>query len=61
MTKLVVIDAPYFYACITLTNGIVTEAAPIIRWMKGMSRHQVWRVIQARGWQVPAVYELQTP
>lgn len=55
MAAVVVIDAPHFYAALIVTDGVVTEAAPILRWMLGWNRREVWRKLQLKGWRVAAV------
>ena len=59
--KLVVIDAPHFYAAITVDDEYrVVEAAPILRYMLGWSGWRVRKYIDSKGWRVAGVFE-QTP
>jgi len=55
--KLVVIDAPHFYAAVILKDGKVTEAAPILRYTQGWGRRRLWEYIKRRGWVVAAVFD----
>lgn len=52
---LAAIDAPHFYAGIVLEADIVTEAAPIVKYMRGWSRDKVRSYCQQKGWKVAVV------
>lgn len=52
---LAAIDAPHFYAGIVLKSDIVTEAAPILKYMSGWSRDKVRSYCQRKGWKVTVV------
>lgn len=47
---LVAVNAPHFYAGIVLTDGIVTEAAPILRWTIGKRREWLSDYFRLKGW-----------
>lgn len=42
----------YFTAGIILQNGTVTEAAPIIRYMKGWNKERVLSYAGGKGWKM---------
>lgn len=52
---LVQIAAPHFVAGIVLTNGIVTAAAPIVKYMHGWRRDKVSDYCRQKRWQVSVV------
>jgi len=49
------VTAPHFCAGVVLTNDVVTEAAPILRYMVGWSRDRVRDYASGKGWQVKVV------
>lgn len=49
---LAAIDAPHFYAGIVLEGDIVTESAPILKYMRGWSRDKVREYCKLKGWKV---------
>lgn len=52
---LVAVDAPHFYAGITLTNGVVTSAAPILKWTIGKRREWLSEYFRKKGWKTIVV------
>ena len=46
------VKAPHFVAGIVLENDIVTEAAPIVKYMHGWSRDKVRDYCKQKGWQI---------
>jgi hypothetical protein len=46
------IVAPHFVAGVIATNYVVTEAAPIVRYMLRWRTMRVWTYCQKKGWQV---------
>ena len=52
---LAAIDAPHFYAGLVLENDIVTESAPIIKYMRGWSRSKVRDHCQTKRWKILVV------
>lgn len=44
------IKAPHFCAGIILTGGVVTEAAPIVKYMIGWDRKKVRAYCDKKGW-----------
>lgn len=53
------IDAPHFCAGVVLWDDKVTEAVPIVRYMKGWSRDRVRSYCRDKKWRVKVVYERQ--
>lgn len=39
--QLYIVKSKYLYCGIVLENGIVTETAPIVKWMKGMTMEEI--------------------
>lgn len=54
---LAVIDAPHFYAGVVLWDGKVTEAANIVKYMRGWDRNRVREFCAAKKWKISVVYE----
>lgn len=54
---LVAIDAPHFYAGIVLVDGVVREAAPILRWSIGKHRTFLSAYFARKGWKTTIVKE----
>lgn len=53
MTSLLVtVRAPHMCASLIVRDGVVTEAAPILRWSRGWDRVRLWRYLKRKGWQV---------
>jgi hypothetical protein len=52
---LVAVDAPHFYAGIVLTDGVVTDAAPILRWTMGKRREWLSNYFRQKGWKAIVV------
>ncbi len=52
---LVAVDAPHFYAGVVLTDGVVTEAAPILRWAMGKKRGWLSDYFRRKGWKATIV------
>jgi hypothetical protein len=52
---LLAIDAPHFYAGIELHRGRVAVAAPIVKWMLGMTLKEVERQCRRKRWKVTLV------
>ena len=54
MTRLLVVDAPHFYAGAVWQQVAdawqCTEAAPILRWMCGKSAAEVGAYLKRKGW-----------
>lgn len=46
------IVAPYFVAGVVCTDYVVTEAAPIVRYMHRWRSLRVWQYCQQKGWHV---------
>jgi hypothetical protein len=46
------IVAPHFVAAITVTDGFVDEAAPILGWSIGWHRDRFFEYCKARNWNV---------
>lgn len=44
-----------FCAGLMVTNGKVTYAAPILRWMMGKTLTEVYNIVLQRGWRVRRV------
>jgi hypothetical protein len=55
---LVQVRAPHFCAAIVLTNGIVTDAAPILAWTLGKRRADLSTYFQQKGWRAVIVSPL---
>src|SRR5262249_45634113 len=53
------IEAPHFTAGIVLGNDLVVEAAPKVRFLKRMTRDEVRRAVERRGWKVSVVYQME--
>lgn len=51
------IKAPHFTAGIILTDEVVTEAAPIVKYMKGWHRNYVRHYCQQKRWEIAVVKE----
>lgn len=49
------ISAPHFVAGIVLVGDVVTEAAPIVRWLKGKSRDEVRAICARKTWAIRVV------
>ena len=49
------IKAPHFTAGIVLTDDVVTEVAPIVKYMRGWSRASVRNYCDEKGWRVSIV------
>lgn len=49
------IKAPHFTAGIVLTDDVVTEAAPIVKYMKGWNRSNVRRYCEMKRWKIAIV------
>lgn len=54
-THLWQITAPHFCAGIITTNGICTEAAPILAWTIGKSRQELREYFTRRTWLVKRI------
>jgi hypothetical protein len=55
------IDAPGpkgFTCGIVLRDGVVIEAAPIVKYMRGWTRERVREYCKGKGWRVSVVHEL---
>ena len=49
---MITIDAPHFCAAVVLTpGGIVTRAAPILKYMEGWTKERVFAYCRKKGWQ----------
>ena len=46
------ITAPYFTAGLVLIQGIVTDAAPIIRYMLGWQEARMKRYVAHKSWEI---------
>ena len=57
---LVQVTAPHFCAGIILKDGIVTEAAPILRWAIGWRRARLSEYFREKGWKAIVVNERRT-
>jgi hypothetical protein len=57
MQELVAIKAPHFYAGVVVRDGMIVEAAPIVRYMIGKSYDWLTLYVETKGWQIVA----QTP
>lgn len=51
------IKAPHFTAGIVLTNDVVTEAAPIVKYMIGWGRNYVRHYCTQKRWEISVVKE----
>lgn len=49
------ITAPHFVAGIAIDDGVVTEAAPIVKYMRGWSRDKVRDYCHQKCWHVLVV------
>ena len=49
------IKAPHFTAGIVLVDDVVTEAAPIVKYMIGWHRNYVRHYCQQKRWQINAI------
>lgn len=60
---LAAIDAPHFYAGIVLQDGVVVEAAPIVKYMakKKWTRAKVRDYCREQGWTITVVWEMARP
>lgn len=56
---LAVVDAPHFYAGIVLHDDRVTEAADIVKYMRGWSRDRVRSYCRGKRWKVSVVWRQQ--
>jgi hypothetical protein len=56
---LAAIDAPHFYAGIVLLDDAVTEAAPIVKYMRKWDRKRVREYCQGKGWTVTVVHRIE--
>jgi len=56
---LAVIDAPHFYAGIVLQDNRVSEAAPIVKYMRKWSRDKVRDYCKGKGWKISVVWEME--
>lgn len=61
MEILAQIKAPHFTAGIVLTDDVVTEAAPIVRYMKGWHRGYVRHYVTQKRWQIAVVKPGRVP
>ena len=52
---LAAITAPHFCAGIVVTEDVVTEAAPIVKYMRGWTRDKVREYVRSKGWSVRVV------
>lgn len=50
MRLLVSVDAPHFCAGLVITDDVVTEAAPILKYMLGWNTERVRGYIRKKGW-----------
>lgn len=55
------ITAPYFCAGIFLVDGVVTEAAPIVKYMRGWSRDKVRDYCHQKMWHIAIVNQQLKP
>lgn len=55
---LVAVSAPHFYAGIVLKDGVVIEAAPILKWTVGKRREWLGGYFIRKGWTATIVSEL---
>ena len=46
------ITANHFCACVDIQNGLVKEAAPILRYMRGWSQIKVINYCHTKGWKL---------
>jgi len=54
---MVIIDDRHYYAAIIVRDGMVIDAAPILKWTKGKKIVDVLAYGQRRGWKVEVRYE----
>jgi hypothetical protein len=54
---LVQVRSPHFTAGMVVTDGVVTEAAPILKWAIGKPRHWLRDVFKSKGWTAVVVEE----
>ena len=52
---LIQITAPYFTAGLELKNGLVFDAAPILRWMIGKQQNEIQNYCRFKGWKFEMV------
>jgi len=48
----IVIDAPHFYAGVTLKNHVVIKAAPIVKYMIGWNVERVGAYCTQKNWKI---------
>jgi len=53
--KILAIDAPHFYAGLTVVNGQVTYSAPILSYMKGWRENTVHAYCKRKKWRYEKV------
>lgn len=53
--KFVRVVAPHFVAGLECANGRCTEAAPILRWLKGKSEEELRALFAAKGWHATVI------
>ena len=53
------IEAPHFTAGIVLADNVVTEAAPIVKYMIGWNRNYVRHYCQQKRWQISIIQQLK--
>ena len=49
------INSKYFSAGLIVDNGVVSDAAPIIKWMRGKSMDYVIEYCGKKGWKIEVV------
>jgi len=54
---LIQLTSPYFCAGVVVKDGVVTEAAPIVKWMKCKELSEVQTYCKAKKWKVVVVNE----
>lgn len=46
------ITSPYFVACVAVEDGLVTETAPILKYMRAWGLEQVLDYCKTKNWKV---------
>lgn len=59
LKKLLILNAPHFYASAECSDGLVVETAPILKYMMGWNVERVRDYGKKKGWKI-MVKELET-
>lgn len=57
--KLVRVVAPHFVAGLECANGKCTEAAPILKWLRGKSEDELRAIFHKKGWKASVINPME--